>query len=467
MLRNLTIFVWLLLTLAACRPITAEPQAVELIAAVAGAPGVGDPVFPLLGNGGYDVEHYTLDLAVDLAANQLEGVATLRTTATQPLRSFNLDLYGLTVSAVIVDDRPARFVRSGQELTITPAQPIAAGALFTTSVVYGGEPTPLDDPDLAFIKQGWNHRDNTIFVVSEPAGAMTWYPVNNHPTDKATYTVRVTVEEPHVVAANGVLVEEIDLGDRRTYVWEMAQPMASYLTTVAIGDFVRVETPAAEGVVIRHYFPPEEAEALAQTFANTGEMVAFYSELIGDYPFDEYGVVVLPFPLGFALETQTLSIFGPEMAMEGVNAHELAHQWFGNTVTLESWDQTWLNEGFATYLQRLWLGEKVGDEFLNRGMRQYYTMLDGFETLPPGRVDEGNLFSESVYERGAWVLHALRLEIGDERFQEFLRTYYARYKDDVVATEEFIATASEVSGQDLTEFLSAWLYDETMPPIPE
>lgn len=459
-MRTTILLIWLTLMLTACRPIPAP-------AATAGAPGVGDPIFPSLGNGGYDVQHYTLDLTVDVAHNLLKGTATLRSSATQSLAAFNLDLLGLEVGAVTVDNAPALFTRHGQELTITPTLPIALGAIFTTTVAYAGEPTPLADPDLAFINQGWNHQDATIFVVSEPGGAMTWYPVNNHPTDKATYTLRITVNEPDVVAANGVLVEEIDLGDQRTYVWEMAQPMASYLTTLVIGDFVRVEEPGPNGVLIRHYFPPDEVETLTKVFANTDEMVAFYSDLIAPYPFAEYGVVMLPFPLGFALETQTLSVFGPEMAMEGVNAHELAHQWFGNTVTLAVWDQTWLNEGFATYLQRMWTEGKLGRDFMDNGMRQYYAGLKAFQVEAPGSVTEADLFSEAVYERGAWVLHALRLEIGDARFREFLRTYYARFKDDVVTTADFIATANAVSGQDLTEFLSAWLYDDELPPIPE
>ncbi|HHY56384.1 MAG TPA: M1 family metallopeptidase [Chloroflexi bacterium] len=458
--RATLLLVWLALVLAACRPI---PTPVT----TTGAPGVGDPIFPLLGNGGYDVQHYTLDLTVDAARNLLKGTAAVRAVATQPLAAFNLDLSGLEVSAVTIDDTPALFARNGHELTITPAVPIAADAIFTATIAYAGEPTPLSDPDLAFIDQGWNHQDETIFVVSEPGGAMTWYPVNNHPTDKATYTLRITVDEPNVVAANGVLAEEIDLGEQRTYVWEMAQPMASYLTTLVIGDFVRVEEPGPDGVLIRHYFPPAEAETLSEVFANTDEMVAFYGDLIAPYPFEEYGIVMLPFPLGFALETQTLSVFGPEMAMEGVNAHELAHQWFGNTVTLAAWDQTWLNEGFATYLQRLWMEDKLGSDFMDGGMRQYYAWLKAFQVEPPGSVTEADLFSEAVYERGAWVLHALRLKIGDELFREFLRTYYARYKDGVVTTADFIATASEVSGQDLTEFLNAWLYAEEMPPIPE
>ncbi|HRW46356.1 MAG TPA: M1 family metallopeptidase, partial [Caldilinea sp.] len=304
-------------------------------------------------------------------------------------------------------------------------------------------------------------------VVSEPGGAMTWYPSNNHPLDKASYTMRVTVDAPNVVAANGVLVETIADSDQVTYVWEMAQPMATYLATLAIGDFVRVEGPGPDGTLIRHYFPRDMAESLTAAFANTGEMVDFYSDLIGPYPFDEYGVVVMPFPLGFALETQTLSVFGTDMTMEGVNAHELAHQWFGNDVSPAAWNETWLNEGFASYLQKLWSEEELGSELLDDGMRQYYEAMRQMEIPAPGNVAEGDMFSMAVYERGAWVLHALRLEIGDDLFRQVLRTYYDRFKGSNATTADFIAVASEVSGRDLTDFLSGWIYSAEMPAIPE
>lgn len=455
--------------LVACQPVAAPAPSTSAPVEkfTEGASGVGDPIFPLLGNGGYDVQHYTIELFVDAARNEIVGATTIRSEAIQPLHSFHLDLVGLSVEEVTVNGAQASFERNGQELTIIPSSPLNAGALFTTFVKYAGTPTPIEDADLGFIAQGWNWHNGVIFVASEPQGAMTWYPVNNHPIDKATYTLRITVEEPNVVAANGVLVEEIDHGDRRTFVWEMRQPMASYLTTVVIGDFVRVEKTAPTGVPIRHYFPPRHADRLTQVFANTDEMIAFYSDLLGTYPFDAYGAAVMPFPLNFALETQTLSIFGLNMAAEGVNAHELAHQWFGNAVTLARWDQTWLNEGFATYLQRLWLEHKLGREFLETSMHRYYAMLSAMKTPPPGDADAQSLFSLSVYERGAWVLHALRLRIGDERFRQFLRTYFIRFKDGVVSTEDFIALANEVSEQDLTNFLQAWIYDENMPPIPE
>jgi len=462
MIRRLLLLTLVLLLLAACRPISAEPGS-----RAAGAPGLGDPNFAFLGNGGYDVEHYTLDLAVDVQENVITGTTTIRATATQPLSSFNLDLLGLTVDSISVDSMPAGFSRRAHELTISPQEQLSAGDMFTTLVSYSGTPQPLTDPDLAFIAQGWNNQDGTIFVVSEPGGAMTWYPSNNHPLDKASYTMRVTVDAPNVVAANGVLVETIADSDQVTYVWEMAQPMATYLATLAIGDFVRVEGPGPDGTLIRHYFPRDMAESLTAAFANTGEMVDFYSDLIGPYPFDEYGVVVMPFPLGFALETQTLSVFGTDMTMEGVNAHELAHQWFGNDVSPAAWNETWLNEGFASYLQKLWSEEELGSELLDDGMRQYYEAMRQMEIPAPGNVAEGDMFSMAVYERGAWVLHALRLEIGDDLFRQVLRAYYDRFKGSNATTADFIAVASEVSGRDLTDFLNGWIYSAEMPAIPE
>ena len=175
----------------------------------------------------------------------------------------------------------------------------------------------------------------------------------------------------------------------------------------------------------------------------------------------------MPFPLGFALETQTLSVFGTDMTMEGVNAHELAHQWFGNDVSPAAWNETWLNEGFASYLQKLWSEEELGSELLDDGMRQYYEAMRQMEIPAPGNVAEGDMFSMAVYERGAWVLHALRLEIGDDLFRQVLRTYYDRFKGSNATTADFIAVASEVSGRDLTDFLSGWIYSAEMPAIPE
>jgi len=451
-----------LFLLAGCQLVSAERSS-----HTAGAAGLHDPNFPFLGNGGYDVEHYTLDLTVDVSSNIITGTTTLRATATQRLSTFNLDLLGFTVDAVSVDALPAQFSRRAHELTIAPQVQLSAGEIFTTVIHYHGVPETLIDPDLTFVSQGWNQQDGTIFVVSEPSGAMTWYPSNNHPSDKASYTMRVTVGAPNVVAANGVLSATSVTGAQITYVWEMAQPMATYLATLVIGDFVRVEEVASVGTRIRHYFPRADTEALTKSFANTGEMVSFYSDLIGAYPFDEYGVVVLPFSLGFALETQTLSIFGADMTLESVNAHELVHQWFGNSVSLAAWNETWLNEGFASYLQKLWSERELDGQSFDSDMRRHYAAMQQMAVSPPGDVGERAMFSIEVYERGAWVLHALRLELGDDLFRQILRTYYARFAGGSVTTADFITVANEVSQRDLTEFLNGWIYGAEMPPIPD
>lgn len=474
-LRRLALPLFLALAIAGCLPISAPPpQGLQpptpALAAAAGpgSSGLNDPLFPLLGNGGYDVQHYALDLDVHVPSNTITATATIVATATQNLSAFNLDFSGLTVTEITVNDLAAVHTRSDPEMTVVPALPLMEGSLFTTTVSYHGTPRPLRDPAIGFAELGWNHAGNLIYVVSEPSGAMTWYPNNNHPSDKATYTMRVTVDKPYTVAANGELVkiEEQD-GRRATYTWTMDAPMASYLATLVIGDLVRVDNERSGQVRIRNYFPTEDANRLAIQFSVTAEMIDYYSAILGDYPFETYGVAVLPFHLGYALETQTLSIFGNDGGMEGVIAHELMHQWLGNHVTPATWQDIWLNEGFATYFQRLWLDHKLGRGFLDTGMVSYYKLLKAGHAGPPGAVGAHDMFSSTVYERGAWTLHALRLQVGDEAFFRIIREYYRRHAGGNVSTAGFIAVANEVSGQDLTEFLNNWIYGPELPPIPE
>ena len=320
-----------------------------------GAEGAGDPYYPELGGGGYDVEHYALDVDVDMDAEAIVGLATITALATQDLSAFNLDLAGLEVDEVTVDGVAADFTHEGRELTITPAEPIAEGDSFEVVIDYGGEPRPYAEPSLGGAGIGWNFGDEYVYTASETSGAATWYPVNDHPSDKATYTLRITVPQPYVVAANGVLTETIESGDEVTYVWEMAQPMASYLGTVNIDTFEVQEYEAENGVRIRNYFPDTFADRAERVFADQDEMLVFFSDVFGDYPFDAYGAVLTRARLGFALETQTMSLFSASVAMgagggaETVIAHELAHQWFGNSVTPTTWRDIWHNEGFATY----------------------------------------------------------------------------------------------------------------------
>ncbi len=446
-------------------------------AVVAGATGLEPPdvYFPQLGNAGYDVARYELDLRVDAAANRLDGTATITATNTAagPLGSFHLDLDGLEVEAVTVDGAAATVERAEGELQVTPTTPVDEGAGFVVEVAYGGVPDPIDSPALGLV--GWRQTDDGdgTFVASEPEGASTWFPANDHPLDKATFTFRITVGEGLGAAANGVLDDRVANADGSvTWVWEMDEPMASYLATVVVDDLVIDERPGPDGVILRDVYPRELAEQARPTFARHGEMLDLLADRFGPYPFAAYGAVVIDSSLGFALETQTLSIFdrglglaGPGGFGEEIVVHELAHQWFGNSVSVASWRDMWLNEGFATYAQWLWtehIGTGTADERAAQSAERLRTT--GAGDLPPGDPGPDDLFAGSVYERGALTLQAVRRAIGDEAFFTVLRRWAEEHRHANGTTEELIALTVEVSGAvEVEAVFEEFLYADTLP----
>jgi aminopeptidase N len=440
-----------------------------------GAPGLGDSLYPHLGNSGYDVQHYTLDLTVhDVTAGELEGLTTIDARATEALSSFNLDFLEYEITSLRVNGQPAEFKYSLHELTIIPSTPLAANESFTVEVHYQGSPEDVRSGASSF-QIGWITYEGGSFVLSEPDGAASFYPVNDHPLDKASYTFRVTVPKPFEVGANGVLTETTDNGKTTTFVFEVRDPMASYLATINIDEF-DIETSQSEnGVHIRNYFPTGLSQDYRRPFEHQDEMLVYFSDTFGAYPFEVYGGLVIDKKFGAALETQTLSIFSIAMldssgsiSSEEVVAHELAHQWFGDSVSLADWVDIWLNESFATYAQVLWLEHTQGRQALDERIRQMYrVVLENRDSMsPPGEPPAEALFNLGVYYWGALCLHALRLEVGDEAFFEILKTYHERYEGGNVRTADFIAVAEEVSGKELSAFFDSWLYSEDVAPIP-
>jgi aminopeptidase N len=442
------------------------------LTAQAGAAGLGDSLYPGFGNGGYDVQNYLLNLNVtDVESSALTATATIRATAKRNISSFNLDFIGFDIAGITVNGEAATFTRDGQELTITPSKSLQKNEKFTVEVQYSGAPEQIESVAIP-VPTGWVNFGDGSFVLSEPDGAANYYPVNDHPLDKATYTFRVTVPKPYEVAANGVLKNTIDNGDTTTYVWRANDRMASYLTTVNISEFnVQTET-TPDGVPIRNYFAEGIAENLLEPFKLQPKMVDFFGDIYGEYPFEVYGSVVLNTDTGTALETQTLSIFGIRQlgraSTEETIAHEVSHQWFGNSVALADWVDIWLNEGFATYSQGLWVEYSKGGAAFDEWVQGVYDFVaENVDSLvPPGKPPANDLFNSGVYDWAAIGLHALRLQVGDNDFFNTLQTYYDLYKDGNVRAADFIDVAEDVTGRNLDAFFDRWFYSETLPELP-
>ena len=450
---------------------TSSPTSTTLVP-VAGSSDVGDPTTPGAGNGGYDVEHY--DLIFDVAADTgvIMGTSRMRAVATQDLSAFNLDLQGFDIDAVLVDDSAAGHQRFDDELTVTAPAPIPTGATFTTIVRYRGLPRPVDDPS-APGEIGWLTGRSGSFIVAEPVGAKAVFPGNDHPSDKATFTITVIAPTGVTALANGVPKATSDDGRRTTTVFDVPQPMATYLIQVAIGDYVIASGTDGDGMPLRSAAPTARTSIdLDALNRRAADQIAWFEEQFGEYPFDTYGLLIADAPPEFALETQTLSIFptlwflAETAPVDAVTAHELAHQWFGNDVSLSRWSDIWLNEGFATYAEWMW-NDHVGTEDL--AARASVAMGDAgawrSQYGPVASPPSDELFNPNVYDGGALVLHALRLRIGDPAFFDLLRRWIDRYGGANGTTADFEALAAQVSGQDLTAFFEGWLHSTTVPAL--
>jgi hypothetical protein len=646
-----------------------------------GAPGLGDPYFPLDGNGGYDVDQYLLEIAYDPATGVLTGVATIRAKSTQDLSQFNLDLVGLTVESVQVDSRSAAWTRDGGELVVTPSQGIRANRHFKVVIRYSGIPEPIVE---GFGVSGFLATDDGVVIIGQPHVAATWFPVNDHPLDKAAYTFRITVPEGLEAIGNGVLQSTQTANGWTTWTWYAREPMASYLATATVGEFdlrayrvrgirfwdaidpdlfvppftpttgvqfaisqqsepsykrlARVLSVPAGGATVSfsinrdtepgwdHVFveahtvggddwttlpdlnghtgqdtgfvcpfwlglhpflthyqtdngdgtcsptgssgdwwaatgssggweqwtvdlsafagtdvelsityasddvvqfkgvfvddvvvstgegstsfeddgdtfdgwtvpgvpdgsfpnpndwivgtaadgPPPLGVDIDASFARQPEIIDFLSSMFGSYPFAAGGGIVDDIDgLGFALENQTRPIYAKDFwqspgAGDFVVVHEIAHQWFGDSLAVAAWQHVWLNEGFATYAEWLWT-EREGFATAQEVFDNFYFGIpddDPFWQVTIGDPGPDLLFDIAVYWRGAMTLHQLRLAVGDSAFFEILRQWAKTRAGGNVTTDEFIALAEQISGQELDELFQAWLFTPGKPVVP-
>jgi aminopeptidase N len=453
-----------------------------------GAPGIGDRLFPTLGNGGYDAKHYTLSLRYPTAARSqtVVGALTMDARATKALSRFNLDFDGESVSSVRVDGRSADFTIDGEELVITPRKALRDNERFTTTVLYTAGPY-LYTPDfnnfpLGILPFGWFSTQDGSVTAGQPDVAHTIYPVNDHVADKATYSFVIDVPEGTTAAANGVLKSRSTHGGRTVWRYEMRQPMASQVVQVAVGQLDIIDQGSFKGVDLIDVAATAIADdpGVQAGLSHTREHMEYMTDIVGRYPFENYGVLAADELFGYALETQTLSLHPgflvDETQVDPIDAepilvHELAHQWFGDDIAPAEWSDVWLNEGHATWYEAQYADHKFGVSFVDRMHGAYEVgnqyRADFGPVARPSHSDLLNLFSDNVYNGGALVLYALHNRIGERKFYELQREWAKRYSGESATTFEFIVLAAKVARDPgVVPFLIRWLYGDTIPPMP-
>lgn len=437
-------------------------------AATPGAPGIGDPYYPLDGNGGYDVTHYDIRLSYQPSSDRLSGTTTILATATQDLSQFNLDFL-LKPSSVRVNNAVAKWVRKDGELTVKPATELRRGSNLTIVVSYSDTPHKYE----LYGYNAWKQIPTGALAVDEPQIAPWWYPSNNHPLDKATFDVSVAAPPGTEVLSNGTFAgtQQMVNGWVR-WNWHGLSQQGTYETLLAVGDFdVRFQTaPNGQPFISAYGTDLVFRDAAIASVERTPEIIEFQESLFGPYPFEAQGGVV-SVGVGFALENQTRPVYDDRFFRRGSNtyvvAHENAHQWFGDSISVHGWTDIWLNEGFATYSEYLW-SEYLGEGTPAEVAQFTYDSIpaeDEFWQVIPADPGPANQFHDAVYDRGGLTLQALRTEVGDDAFFDILRTWYAEKKDGNAETAEFIALAEKISGQQLDELFNTWLFTPGKPAV--
>ena len=435
-----------------------------------GAVGIGDPYVPNEGNGGYRVDRYNIDLTFDPATDRIQATTVVRAKATQNLSRMNFDLFGLKVTSVTVDGQPAVTSRAPRELIVKPATGIDDGSNFVVRVHYQGQPRKLNDPDLGL--SGWFNTEDGAIVVGEPEAGMFWFPVNEHPSDKAYIKVSATVPEGLMAVSNGLPATKPQTsGGWTTYRWSSEHPMASYLATIAIGKFRSDRSRTNSGVPVLNYIDRSFDKSVDRSLNNADEVIDYFETRFGRYPFEAAGGIADNYQSYYALENQTRPTYDKATIRWGgltlTVAHELAHQWYGDSVALKQWRDIWLNEGFATYAEWLWLAHNDRAS-VKETFERFYSIpkRSRFWNLVVKDPTYAHMFNAPIYYRGAMTLQALRMKVGTHDFFKIMRTWAREHRDGNATTRQFRALSERVSGEPLGGLFHQWLGVPDKPALP-
>lgn len=429
------------------------------LAAEAGSPGIGDPYYPTDGNGGYDVADYDVNVSYDPPSQHLDGTTKIAARATQDLDRFNLDLHKLNVRSVTVDGEPAQFSRAGDhELVVNPKDQLSQDESFDVEVVYDGKPEPIED---SVGTGGWQtSQSGGAFAAGQPHSASAWYPVNDHPRDKAKFHLAARVPEGWKVVSNGTERSTGTADGWTTSEWASENPMASYLTTIGVDKWDVRRSQLSDGTPVVDAYAPG-AEAAERNERRLPEILDFLSSKFGEYPHASAGGIFLADPIGFSLETQTRPVYTVKADLDTI-VHEQAHQWYGDSVSIDKWRDICQNECFASYAQWMWQEEKEGQNLDQKYRDAVRTESPEFWSGKLVDMGQGEEFT-SVYDKGQLAVHALRRQIGEPAFDRVLKEWPQLHRGGNAHWEQFEQLTERISGQDLDGFFQEWFHGDRIP----
>jgi aminopeptidase N len=422
-----------------------------------------------------DIQHYNFALQLNDADNSIKGEATIAVKFLKDASSFKLDLVkkktdgkGMLVTQIKENGKPVKFTQSDDAITLSAAAKKATTHSYT--ITYSG--TPADGLIISTNKFG----NRTFFGDNWPNRAHNWLPCVDDPADKASVDFVVTAPDHYAVIANGLKTEEKALPNKQKLThWKETVVLPTKVMVIGAADFAIEQPSDVNGIPVYSYVFPQDKTAGFKSYAIAKEILPFFIKKIGAYPYKKLANVQSKTIFGGMENASAIFYFENSVNSSGIEelmAHEIAHQWFGNSVSEKNWSNLWLSEGFATFMTNYYLENKYGQDALKKRLTDQRAKILSLEKtrLTPVvdttvKSDYMQLLNANSYEKGGWVLHMLRRKIGDDAFWKGIHAYYEKYKSSNANTYDLRKVMEQAGGQDLEVFFKQWLLTAGHPQL--